>query len=797
MIIFVRQNILIFNPSDKMKKINQALLVGAFLAACASCGKEAEATYQVVPLPQEVSLTQEAPFSLSKSTLIAYPEGNTLLQRNAEFLAEYIGQSAGFTPQVQAFAAGNEPEKSIVLDIDDDIENPEGYTLNVDADGVEIEGQTPNGVFYGVQTLRKSIPVGTGATDILLPAGEVKDAPRFGYRGFMLDVSRHFFPVEFIKEFIDILALHNINTFHWHITDDQGWRIEIKKYPELTTIGSQRSRTVIGRNTPEYDNTPYGGFYTQEEAREIVEYAQERYITVIPEVDLPGHMLAALAAYPELGCTGGPYEVCPKWGVFEDVLCLGNEKTFEFLEGVLDEIIDIFPARYIHIGGDEVPRTRWEKCPKCQARIRQLGLKDDKDHTAEDRLQSYCMARVEKYLNEKGRQIIGWDEILEGEVAPNATVMSWRGIENGIEAAKLRHDVIMAPTTYAYFDYYQTDNRDGEPLAIGGYVPIEKVYSLNPTPDALTDEEKEHIIGVQANLWTEYVLDGDHVEYMALPRMAALSEVQWTQPDKMNYDDFAQRLLNLIKIYDLDSLNYSKAMFDIRPTYTAKPAEGENKGAMVVELSTPDNAPIYYTTDGAEPTEASTQYTAPVNIEQSADFRAVAIRPNGKSKLVEKSIAFNKATLRPTTLLTQPANQYTYKGGVTLTDGLLGGDIYTSGEWLGYYTDDAVAVIDLGEKTSVSQVGTHANVDMSSWLMGCAGISVAVSDDNKDFREVFNKDFPETKVDQKAIESYEESFEPVEARYVKVTIKRFKALPKGHSGAGKAPFLFIDEITLN
>ena len=777
-----------------MKKIDQALLVGAFLAACTSCGKEAEATYQVVPLPQEVSLTQEAPFSLSKSTLIAYPEGNTLLQRNAEFLAEYIGQSAGFTPQVQAFAAGNEPEKSIVLNIDDDIENPEGYTLNVDADGVEIEGQTPNGVFYGVQTLRKSIPVGTGATDILLPAGEVKDAPRFGYRGFMLDVSRHFFPVEFIKEFIDILALHNINTFHWHITDDQGWRIEIKKYPELTTIGSQRSRTVIGRNTPEYDNTPYGGFYTQEEAREIVEYAQERYITVIPEVDLPGHMLAA---YPELGCTGGPYEVCPKWGVFEDVLCLGNEKTFEFLEGVLDEIIDIFPARYIHIGGDEVPRTRWEKCPKCQARIRQLGLKDDKDHTAEDRLQSYCMARVEKYLNEKGRQIIGWDEILEGEVAPNATVMSWRGIENGIEAAKLRHDVIMVPTTYAYFDYYQTDNRDGEPLAIGGYVPIEKVYSLNPTPDALTDEEKEHIIGVQANLWTEYVLDGDHVEYMALPRMAALSEVQWTQPDKMNYDDFAQRLLNLIKIYDLDSLNYSKAMFDIRPTYTAKPAEGENKGAIVVELNTPDNAPIYYTTDGTEPTKASTQYTAPLNIEQSADFRAVAIRPNGKSKLVEKSIAFNKATLRPTTLLTQPAGQYTYKGGVTLTDGLLGGDIFTSGEWLGYYTDDAVVVIDLGEKTSISKVGTHANVDMNSWIMGCAGISVAVSDDNKDFREVFNKDFPETKVDQKAIESYEESFEPVEARYVKVTIKRFKALPKGHSGAGKAPFLFIDEITLN
>ena len=387
-----------------MKKINQILLAGTFLAACVACSKEAEATYEVVPLPQEVSLTQEEPFRLNKHTTIAYPEGNSLLQRNAEFLSEYIRLSTGFSPELKAFVPGSDPDtKSIVLNIDDDIENHEGYTLEVNADRVEIEGQTPNGVFYGVQTLRKSIPVGTGATDILLPAGEVKDAPRFGYRGFMLDCARHFFPVDFVKKFIDILALHNINVFHWHITDDQGWRIEIKKYPELTKVGSIRQRTVIGRNTSEYDNTPYGGFYTQDEARDIVKYAQERYITVIPEVDLPGHMLAALATYPELGCTGGPYEVCPNWGVFEDVLCLGNDKTYEFLEGVLDEIVDIFPARYIHIGGDEVPRTRWEKCPKCQARIRQLGLKDDKEHTAEDRLQSYCMARIEKYLNAKGR----------------------------------------------------------------------------------------------------------------------------------------------------------------------------------------------------------------------------------------------------------------------------------------------------------------------------------------------------------------------------------------------------------
>ena len=786
-----------------MKRINHLLMAGTFIAACTSCSKEVEATYQVVPLPQEVSLTQEAPFRLNKSTIIAYPEGNSLLQRNAEFLSEYLRQSVGFAPQAKPFAEGQAPEEGcILLDIDDDIESPEGYTLTVDTDGVEIEGQTPNGVFYGIQTLRKSIPAGQEATDVLLPAGEVKDAPRFGYRGFMLDCSRHFFPVEFVKKFIDILALHNINTFHWHITDDQGWRIEIKKYPELTKIGSVRNRTVIGRNTPEYDNTPYGGFYTQDEAREIVRYAQERYITVIPEVDLPGHMLAALAAYPELGCTGGPYEVCPNWGVFEDVLCIGNEKTFEFLEGVLDEIIDIFPARYIHIGGDEVPRTRWEKCPKCQARIRQLGLKADKDHSAEDRLQSYCMARIEKYLNGKGRQIIGWDEILEGEVAPNATVMSWRGLEGGIEAAQLGHDVIMVPTSYAYLDYYQTDNREGEPLAIGGYVPIEKVYSLEPMPDVLTDEQKKHIIGAQANLWTEYILDGAHVEYMALPRMAALSEVQWTQPEKKNYEDFRARLMPLLRIYELDSINYSKAMFDIKATYTTLPAEsGEpGQGHISVEMSTIDNAPIYYTLDGTTPTAASTAYAGPVIIDHSAEFQAVAIRPDGQSKVVKKQFSFNKATLRPIEFVGEgPSSRFTYKGAVTLVDGQTGPDTYAGGPWIGFYKGDAEMIIDLGEGgQEIHRVATHANVDMGAWIMGATGMEVLVSDDKKSFRSVGKMECPpQTDINKKTIESYEVDFEPVKARYLKVIVKRAKALPKGHAGEGQPAYLFLDEIEVD
>ncbi len=538
-----------------MRKLTHMLLAGTLILACSSCGVETTANYQVIPLPQEVALSQESPFNLNAGTIIAYPKNNELLKRNAEFLAEYISQSTGHTLQTEALAPGSEaPKGAITLGLDPAIDNREGYVLTVKADRVTLNGQTENGVFYGIQTLRKSIPAETKATSILLPAGSIQDEPRFSYRGMHLDVGRHFFPIEFVKKYIDLLALHNMNTFHWHLTEDQGWRIEIKKYPKLTEIGAWRDRTVIGRNTEEYDNTRYGGFYTQEQAKEIVKYAGERYITVIPEVDLPGHMLAALAAYPEMGCTGGPYEVCPRWGVFEDVLCIGNEKSMQFLEDVMAEIIDIFPSKYIHIGGDEAPRTRWEKCPKCQARIRTEKLKADKNHTAEDRLQSYCMTRIEKFLNSKGRRIIGWDEILEGDVAPNATVMSWRGSAGGIKAAQLGHDVIMTPNDYCYFDYYQSEDTQNEPFAIGGFVPLEKVYSLNPTA-SLTEEQAKHILGAQANLWTEYIPTSEQAEYMVLPRMAALAEVQWTQPEKKDYTNFTTRLAGLIGLYRRDGHN--------------------------------------------------------------------------------------------------------------------------------------------------------------------------------------------------------------------------------------------------
>lgn len=779
-----------------MRKLNHALLAGALALACASCTAEKEANYQVIPLPQEVSLTQGNPFKLNENVLIAYPENNALLQRNAEFLSEYIQQATNYAPKTKAIAAGEQVKNAIVLGLDPGIANKEGYVLTTTPEGISINGQTENGVFYGIQTLRKSIPAEAKGATVLIPAGEIKDEPRFSYRGMHLDVGRHFFPKEFIKKYIDLLALHNMNTFHWHLTEDQGWRIEIKKYPKLTEIGSQRSRTVIGRNTQEYDNTPYGGFYTQEEAKEIVKYAQERYITIIPEVDLPGHMLAALAAYPEMGCTGGPYEVCPRWGVFEDVLCIGNDKTMQFLEDVMSEIIEIFPSEYVHIGGDEAPRTRWEKCPKCQARIKSENLKADKKHTAEDRLQSYCMSRIEKFLNSKGRRIIGWDEILEGDVAPNATVMSWRGMNGGLEAAKLGHDVIMTPNTYVYFDYYQTADTKDEPDAIGGCVPLEKVYSLEPVPTSLNENEKKHIIGVQANLWTEYIATTQQIEYMVLPRMAALAEVQWTLPEKKDYRNFTKRLPQLLAFYDREGLNYGKHVFNIDSKITSDP----EKKAVMIELSTIDDAPIYYTLDGTEPSAKNgTLYKEPIAVTQAANFKAIAIRPNGNnSKIKSEQIDFNKATCRPIELKNQPSPKYSYDGAIMLVDGLKGTNSYASGRWLGFPGKDVEATIHLEESTEISRVSTEAIIDLSAWIMGACGLSVAVSDDGKDFREVASKDYPiETgSAAPKTTESYSVEFPPVKANFVKVIIKHTPALPKGHTGEGKAPFLFVDEISV-
>lgn len=530
--------------------MRNSLVTLSLVALSLTTSAQQKANYEVIPLPKSIEIQDSINcFVINNQSTIAYPSVDAAMKRNAEFLAHYIEFSTDIAPVLTPDAK----KASITLSLRKEkerTENPDAYTIEVSQKkGIQISANTSEGIFRAVQTLRKSIAYEDSKT-ILFPLGVINDEPRFAYRGVMLDCARHFFPVDFIKEYIDILALHGVNQFHWHITDDQGWRFEVKSMPELAEKGQYRPFTIIGNNVGLYndmgglyDDTPETGYYTQKELREIVAYAAERYINIIPEIDLPGHMVAALSVYPELGCTGGPYEVLPYWGVADDVLCAGNPKTLEFLKKVYAELIDVFPSKYIHIGGDESPRVRWKVCPKCQAKMKELGLKN------EAQLQTYINKELDAFLTKNGRQLIGWDETLEGGLSENAIVMSWRGYEGGTEAAKQHHRVIMTPTSHCYIDYYQLQNHNGQPLSIGGYVPVSKIYSMEPVPEGLTEEEQGYIWGAQCNLWTEYVVSPDHAEYMLMPRLAAMCEVQWLQPEKKNYQQFEQRLMRLEELY--------------------------------------------------------------------------------------------------------------------------------------------------------------------------------------------------------------------------------------------------------
>ena len=763
----------------------------AFTGMIASCNSEQKvADYQVIPLPQEITTAQGTPFVLDGGVKIIYPEGNEQMQKNALFLAEYLKKATGKEYVIQT---GTEAKGGILLTLGLQSENPEAYLLKVEGDGVVINAPTPAGVFYGIQTLRKSIPVSVGA-NVSLPAVEINDYPRFSYRGVHMDPSRHFFNVEETKSYIDMMALHNMNRLHWHLTEDQGWRLEIKKYPKLTEIGSKRTETVIGRNSGEYDGKPYGGFFTQEQAKEIVAYAAERYIIVIPEIDLPGHMQAALAAYPHLGCTGGPYEVWRQWGVSDQVLCAGNDSVLTFIDDVLTEVMDIFPSEYIHVGGDECPKSEWVKCPKCQARIKALGIKGDAKHSKEEYLQSFVINHAEKFLNEHGRQIIGWDEILEGGLAPNATVMSWRGEAGGIEAAKQKHDVIMTPNTYLYFDYYQTKDTENEPLGIGGYLPIERVYSYEPVPASLTPEEQKHIVGVQANHWSEYIPTFSHLQYMALPRWAALSEVQWTMPDKKNYENFLTRLPQLIKTYDAEGYNYAKHVFDVKAEYISNSATG----ALDVVLTTIDNAPVHYTLDGTEPTSASPVCDSLLSIKENCTLKAKAIRPTGESRTLTEKVSFSKSTTKPIKA-NQPVNkQYEFAGISTLVDGLKGNGNYKTGRWIAFYKNDLDATIDLQQPTEISSAAITTCVEKGDWVFDARSFSVEVSEDGENFTKVASEAYPAmTEKDPNGLHEHQLTFAPVETRYVRVIVQSEQKIPAWHGGKGNPGFLFVDEITLN
>jgi len=525
------------------------------LTMAVACGeKKQPQPFSVIPMPNDVTLA-EGSFDVA-GALVSYDEN--VDARTAKAIDGFVQTLKTVTGKPMNGKGG---DGQIHFGLNPNL-GAEEYFLQVKPDGVNVEASAFGGFFYAIQTLKQMLPAevyGTRKAKAawLLPCVTILDAPRFDYRGIHMDPCRHFWTIEETKRYIDIAAAYKLNRLHWHLTEDQGWRMEIKKYPKLTEVGGWRNGTCIGKDFDSNDGIRYGGFYTQDEMREIVAYAAERNITVIPEVDLPGHMVAALAAYPELGCTGGPYEVWTRWGVSEDVLCVGKEETFTFLENVLTEVMDIFPSEYIHIGGDECPKVRWEECPLCQARIKALGLKAHGDITAEQELQCYVTARIQKFLNDHGRKIIGWDEILEGDLAEGATVMSWRGTQGGIEAARRGFDVIMTPNSHMYIDYYQSQERDKEPLCIGGLVTVEKLYSYEPY-EGMTPGTEDHILGVQANLWTEYVTTPEFLEYMLLPRMCALSEVQWCDADRKDFTRFDASLDHTFKMLDVMGYTYAK-----------------------------------------------------------------------------------------------------------------------------------------------------------------------------------------------------------------------------------------------
>lgn len=560
----------------------------------------------IIPKPVSVE-TGSGTFTIDRNTQISIPENNPEIESLAELLAGNIDLILDNKIKV---VSSLPLQNSIDLTLDPNVLHKEGYSLTITGNKIHIKGKTGAGLFYGIQSLIQLFPL-EKRNIISIPSATIKDYPRFTWRGTHLDVCRHFFPVEFVKKYIDILALYKINTFHWHLTEDQGWRIEIKKYPGLTQIGSMRNETMG-------DGIPHGGFYTQEQIKEVVEYANQKYITVVPEIEMPGHSLAALASYPEYSCSGGPFNVETTWGVFPDIYCAGNDNTFEFLENILTEVIGLFPSEYIHIGGDEAPKTRWEKCEKCQARMRNENLKDEHE------LQSYFIQRIEKFVNSKGRKIIGWDEILEGGLAPNAAVMSWRGTQGGIDAARMYHNVVMSPGTHCYFDHYQGLN--GEPKAIGGYTPLEKVYSYEPVPAELSTVEAKYIMGAQANMWSEYYPTTDHVEYMLLPRLCALSEVVWSPKDSKNYTDFLSRMTSHYDI--LTKRNYN---FRIPPPINiGSELLLLEKEKVFLESPIVDSR-IFYTLDGTEPNTNSLLYTEPLEFSSPVLLKTSTILSNGKS----------------------------------------------------------------------------------------------------------------------------------------------------------------------
>ncbi len=755
------------------------LLLSLTLSLLYACSQEQETlanNYDIIPFPHLLQ-AQDGQFILAANTRLAALGTNEEVKRMVNNFACVLRSKSGLSLPVSEGVRS----APISFGIDSAIDHPEAYELRISAESIEVKAGAPHGLFYAIQTLRQLLNKSAGNT-WYFPAATIIDTPRFPYRGTHLDVARHFHPVETVKAVIDQLAYHKLNTFHWHLTEDHGWRIEIKAFPKLTEIGAYRNGTLIGHYNDQphqFDGKRYGGFYTQEQIKEVVQYAADRYIEVIPEIELPGHALAALAAYAELGCDGGPYEVWQKWGISENVFC-PTETTFEFLEKVFDEVTDLFPAKYIHIGGDECPKTKWKESAFCQQLMEQEGLKDEYE------LQSYFIRRIERYLNSKGKQIIGWDEILEGGLAPNATIMSWRGTAGGVKAAQAGHDVIMTPTSHCYLDYYQSDHPD-EPLAIGGLLPLEKVYSYEPIPIELSPEQAEHVLGTQVNLWTEYIPTQEKLEYMLFPRLCASAEGGWSKD--RDFSDFIERLIPHLSRLEEMGIRPANHLYDIESDVKT------HEGLVVVDLQTQTKAAaVHYTVDGSLPTITDALYDgAGIRIDTSTFIQAQCFQA-GKAigRPWEQQVDWHLAAGQSLQLAEMPHPKYGSGGAAALINGINGSDErYGDAEWLGFAGKDCVATIDLGGIRNVSHAQFRFFKGEGQWIYLPKSIKVFASPEGKNFTLIGASGPIEG--DSKVV-SPMVSLQATSARYLKVEIANYGIIPEGKQGGGHPAWLFVDEI---
>lgn len=737
-----------------------------------ACNKRVVADYNVIPQVQNLSVKDGDVYVFDSSRKLVYDNQDS--RRSLELFAQDLEELVGIRPSV-AEGTSDDAKGNVYFTLGLQDGRKEAYSINVSSDGILVRAVAPEGIYRATRTLLKS--VGTEKTSsVEFPSAEVSDWPRFGYRGLMLDVSRHFSDVEMVKRTIDMLALHQLNIFHWHLTDDQGWRIEIKSHPELTEVGAWRDDTVVGRylGGTDYptDGKRHGGFYTQEQIREIVAYAKERYIEIIPEIDLPGHTSAVLAAYPQLGCEDKEYKVANRWGVIRDVLCAGNPASLDLFKDIMDEVCDLFPGKYIHLGGDECVKDRWKVCPKCQKKIRELGLKDGSRYSKEDYLQSWFMGEVASFVQSKGKRVIGWDEILEGVPMDDSVIMSWRGTEGGITAARMGHDVVMTPTSDMYFDQSQTLASQLEEIPVGGFINVMKVYSYEPLPASLTPEQQKHILGCQANVWCEYMPEERIRQYQMLPRLAALSEVQWTMPERKNYKDFLKRLPKMLSIYDHYGYNYAKHIFDVACSYSVN----VEKGSLEVSLSTLGNDPIYYTLDGTSPqTKKAMLYDdTPIVISSPSELKVSVLR-NGKFTKEETlfKLDCNKATFKKVNISTTLNIMQAHLPHEILTDGIIGSLRCDDYRWMSC-TGRMSLVLDLGKSESFSRIGWVALNSQSENILVPQNVKIQISEDGKQYCTILDIEKKHEIKAEQSVERISEEVGAQTARYIKMDFDSYK-----------------------